>query len=222
MIEDYVQTVIESFSQNKNPSKAEPMKAYMKGKFDFFGIQSKERRALSRPMLQSDKRPPYSQLAETIRKLWGLPQRELQYFGMDLAAKYSREWDEKAPDLFHYMIFHKSWWDTVDYISTNLMGAYFRKRPTEAEEYMTALNRSGNLWLERCSILFQLKYRKETNTRLLEQFIVSHKASKEFFHRKAIGWALREYSKTDPEWVRQVFNRHEFSNLSIREGSKYL
>jgi 3-methyladenine DNA glycosylase AlkD len=221
-VDDYLHELKEAFSRHEDSGKAIAMKAYMKGHFDFLGIQSTERKALSRPFLHSDHRPTYPELQEVVRRLWELPHREFQYFGMELATKYSREWDEHAPDLFHFMITHKSWWDTVDFISTNLMGAYFRKRPTEAEEYMTALNRSGNLWLERCSILYQLKYKNRTNTELLERFIVEHIESKEFSHRKAIGWALRQYSKTDPEWVRSVLNRYKFSPLSVREGSKYI
>ena len=102
------------------------------------------------------------------------------------------------------------------------MGPYFTRFPQEISAYIPVWSRSGDLWLERTAILFQLKYRLDTNTQLLESCMVPHHGSKEFFHRKAIGWALREYSKYNPNWVEDYLNRHELSGLSRREAIKWI
>ena len=123
---------------------------------------------------------------------------------------------------FEWMAKHNAWWDTIDFIAPKLMGEYFKQFPDERKKWINKWLVSDNFWLQRCAILFQLKYKQETDLGLLADIIQKLSSSEEFFIRKAIGWVLREYAKTDPVWVRAFVANHELSNLSRREAMKYL
>lgn len=116
------------------------------------------------------------------------------------------------------MITHQSWWDTVDFIATKLLGAYFKTYPEEKEKYVNKWLKSNNIWLQRSALLFQLKYKTDLDTVLLSCTITSLLGSKEFFINKAIGWVLREYSKSNPEWVIDFVNENHLTALSKREA----
>jgi 3-methyladenine DNA glycosylase AlkD len=123
--------------------------------------------------------------------------------------------------LLERLITTKSWWDSVDSIAP-LVGELARKYPELVEENINHWSKHDNYWLRRASILFQLKYKDETNEALLYDYMVKNADSKEFFIQKAIGWALREYSKTNPKSVKAFIEGNQLAPLSIREGSKYL
>ena len=125
-------------------------------------------------------------------------------------------------NLYVFMITNKSWWDTVDFIASNLVGTYLKRFPGQTETLTTQWMKSENIWLQRTCLLFQLKYKSETNTELLHQFINQLSASNEFFIRKAIGWILREYSKTNPDFVVDYVEKYPLSGLSQREALKWL
>jgi 3-methyladenine DNA glycosylase AlkD len=114
----------------------------------------------------------------------------------------------------------KSWWDTVDFLASNAAGPWFRKFPEKKSEITSRWNASENFWLQRMSILFQLKYKAETDTKILRSYILPLMESKEFFIRKAIGWALREYAKTDPKFVSKLVKELPLSPLSKKEAMK--
>jgi len=124
--------------------------------------------------------------------------------------------------LFEYMVTHKSWWDTIDFIAVKLMGAYFKMYPEEIEVYIEKWLKSNNIWLQRCALLFQLKYKEGLDTNLLKYVINSLLGSKEFFINKAIGWVLREYSRTNPKWVREFVDKTELNPLSRREALRLM
>lgn len=219
-MKDYLEKIIAAFKSAENPSNASPMKSYMKNQFDFFGIKSSERRELSKPFLTRSSLPSIEQFWPLIREFWALPEREFQYFAMELAEKYNKFVNINWIDDYKYMITHKSWWDTVDFIATTLVGNYFRNFPEMIPGVTDNWMISGNIWLQRSCLLFQLKYKRRTNTDQLSAFILSLAGSKEFFIAKAIGWALREYSKTNPEWVELFILNHELQPLSKKEGLK--
>jgi 3-methyladenine DNA glycosylase AlkD len=135
---------------------------------------------------------------------------------------HKKLWTRDTIKLIEYCIVHKSWWDTVDYLNSYGSGMYFKKFPELKEALTSGWNRSGNIWLNRSSLLFQLKYKTETDTELLGRYIKRLSSSKEFFIQKAIGWVLREYSKTDAAWVRRFIRENKLAALSVKEGSKYL
>ncbi|HBH23626.1 MAG TPA: DNA alkylation repair protein, partial [Cytophagales bacterium] len=221
---EYLDHLEKTFRSNANPEKAAEMERYMKNKFPFLGIPSPERRAISRPFLGKETRPHYNQLFEHCLFLWAQPEREFQYFALDLAQKYLNKLEAECLDMMERMVVDKPWWDTVDLIASTLMGAYFKKYPKEAPGKSKEWIASGNIWLQRCALLFQLKYKNETNASLLFDNIRKLLGSQEFFINKAIGWALRQYSKFEPNEVRSFvqIEKSRLAPLSKREASKYI
>jgi len=213
-----------TFTKNANPGYALNMKKYMKNKFEFFGINSPLRRELCREFLRKENLPSIENIEDIVKDLWNKPQREFQYFAMELLSKYSKQLKNDDYQLFEFMIITKSWWDSVDYIASNLVGTYFKLYPELKKPVSVKWINSDNMWLQRVAIIFQLKYKGDTDTELLFEFIKRHCSSNEFFIRKAIGWALREYSKTNPESVLDFVQKHErrLSGLSKRKALKII
>lgn len=137
-------------------------------------------------------------------------------------GKAAKRIDEEIIDLYIYMIVNKSWWDTVDYIAANLVGSYLNQFPDRIIELSSEWMDSNNMWLQRTSLLFQLKYKSASDTELMHNYISKLAVSKEFFLRKAIGWVLREYSKTNAEFVIDYVKKYPMSGLSQREALKWL
>jgi 3-methyladenine DNA glycosylase AlkD len=219
---EYINKIISAFQEASNVEIAKGQSVYMKNHFGFFGIKSPERKALQRPFFLKDQRPAKKDLPQVIKALWEQSQRELQYCGQELALKYLKNQDETYLALYEFMITHKSWWDTVDFIASNLVGNYFKVYPDKKWETCQKWLLSDNLWLQRTSILFQLKYKDKVDTKLLEHNITYLLGSKEFFINKAIGWILREYSKTNPDWVISFAAGNKLDKLSQREAFKWL
>lgn len=214
------------FSKVANPAKAKQEKAYMKGQFEYFGIGSKVRRDIQKEFLANNGLPDYSELENIVKDCWERPEREFQYFGLELLFKYKKEYQKDLVELLEFMITKKSWWDTVDIIAVKLVGELFKIYPELILPYTSKWINSSNMWLQRSAILFQLGYKEKTDKELLADLIIKANESKnkdEFFIRKAIGWALRQYSKTNPEWVIEFIKQHdELSNLSKSQGLKWL
>jgi len=166
--------------------------------------------------------PARNQLKEVILLLWDLPHREYQKAALDILENVKKtllptdmEWLEK-------LIVTKSWWDTVDALAPNIMGYLFQTFPELIQQYPENWIESDNIWLQRSAILFQLKYKLETDDELLFRYILRRADSNEFFVQKAIGWVLREYAKTEPEKIRTFVEQHELKALSRREALKHL
>ena len=210
------------FEDHANPSIAAGQKAYMKNRFEFYGIQSAKRRDLQRPFLRKENLPEKWEAFQLIREMWAAPQRELQYFGMDVIAKYHHQWDQEDISFLEYLITHKSWWDTVDFLAANSVGTYLTKYPEARGYLIESWLDSGNIWLQRTCLIYQLKYKEKLDTEELESTIQRMNGSKEFFINKAIGWILREYSKTDPEWIVDFVDRVQLHPLSKREAMKWI
>ncbi|NRA91436.1 MAG: DNA alkylation repair protein, partial [Psychroserpens sp.] len=136
--------------------------------------------------------------------------------------KYIKNQDPSDIELYEYMVTHKSWWDTVDFIAAHLMGGYFKTYPELRASFCEKWLNSGHMWLQRCAILFQLKYKDQADTELLSHMIESLLGSKEFFINKAIGWMLREYSKTNPKWVLNYASKTDLSPLSRKEAIRLI
>lgn len=212
--------LIEAFYQNSNPEQASGMAAYMKNQFSFLGLTKPERVALQRAFLNQAKKTATVDWA-FIMRLWGLPEREFQYLALDYLSALSNRLQKEDIDKLKVLITHKSWWDTVDNLAT-ITGILCAAYPELVASYMIKWSEDSNIWLVRISVLFQLKYKKETNTEVLSRIIRRNSDTKEFFINKAIGWALREYSKTNKEWVKAFIEDGRLHPLSVREGSKYI
>jgi 3-methyladenine DNA glycosylase AlkD len=207
-----------------DPEKASQMAAYMKGQFRFFGVQSKQRKDISNRIWKDNKTVIIAEFKQICIEAWQCDEREVQYTAMDWLGKLesSLELDDLA--FIESLIKYKSWWDTVDFLASHGVGQILKSdqevRRNTCERYLE----SGNMWLHRTALIFQLMYKENTDEELLLNMIVRSLGSSEFFINKAIGWALRQYSKIYPEAVRQFVDKHspDMAGLSIREASKYL
>lgn len=215
----YIKPIAKLFSQNAHAENAAGAKAYMRNLFEYFGIKAATRQTISNDYMKAGL-PAYAELEIIVKELWQLPEREYQYFAIDLMAAMKKLWTTDIINLIEFVLVNKSWWDTVDHAATDLTGPYFKLFQQQITKITGNWSRSDNFWLQRSSIMFQKKYKKETDTILLSKYILRHTRSKEFFIQKAIGWALREYSKTDPLWVKNFVQQNKLAPLSVREALK--
>lgn len=218
----FIDTLEQEFQVNENVKIALKQKAYMRNQFEYYGLKAAERRGIQKPFLVKAYLPEKENVENLIKAFWNKPQRDFQYFGQELVFKYVKQLEQEDIELFEYMVMHKSWWDTVDFIAVKLMGAYFKKFPKQGAFYVEKWLDSGNIWLQRSALLFQLKYKEDLDTELLSETINSLLESKEFFINKAIGWVLREYSRTNPKWVVEFSERTDLNSLSKREALRLL
>jgi len=218
----FIDTLELEFQRNENVKIALEQKAYMRNQFEYFGLKAAERRAIQKPFLINAYLPEKEKVPALVIFFWNKPQRDFQYFGQELVFKYVKQLEKDDIELFEYMVIHKSWWDTVDFIAVKLMGVYFKKFPKQRGIYVKKWLATGNIWLQRSALLFQLKYKEDLDTRILSETINSLLGSKEFFINKAIGWVLREYSRANPKWVVDFSNRTDLNPLSKREALRLL
>jgi len=217
----YLLPLEKEFKQHANKIKAEGAKAYLLNQFEFYGISVPEARKLCKIFIRINVLPSIGEVEKIVKEAWQLPQREWQYFAIELLSHYKKQWKISTIKTIEYCITHKSWWDTVDAIADAWAGEYFKLFPEQI--IVTGLwNRSNNLWLQRSSLLFQKKYTQQTDTKLLAKYIQHLSSSDEFFIRKAIGWILREYAKTNSLWVKKFVEKNKLSPLSKREALKHL
>ena len=194
----------------------------MKGQFEYFGLKTEDRRKLTQPFLQKEFLPSLDEVPFLIRKLWGKPQRDFQMFGLDLMGKYKKKLRLKDLEWIEFAIATKSWWDTVDFVASHLVGAYMVKFPDRRNETINKWMSGGNMWQQRSCVIFQLKYKNAVDKELLATLINQLLGSKEFYINKAIGWSLRECSKVNADWVVDFANKTELSNLSRREALRLI
>ena len=196
------------------------MKAYMKNKFEFLGVKSLARRKLTKAFFkqQTDSVIDWDFINET----WSNSYRELQYAALDYLESRKKLLTPSDLPRLKKLAQTKSWWDTIDFLD-RLVGSIIARFP-ETKEIILAWSCDEDIWLRRLAIDHQLLRKEETDTELLEKILVNNLGKSEFFINKVIGWALRDYSKTNPDWVRDFIERHQtkMAALSIREGSKYL
>ena len=206
------------FSTNRNPDRAEAMAKYMRDQFPYFGVPAPALRTLERVAFAGLPPPSEESVREIALACWQRPQREFHY----VACDYLQRHPPSSLPLLRELITTKSWWDTVDPLATRVTGALVRRCPALAAE-MDTWSRDDNLWLVRTAILHQLHYGEATDTARLASYCSHQAGHKDFFVRKAIGWALRHYARTNPDFVRSfVIETPELSPLSVREATKHL
>jgi len=209
-------------SEHENPDKATQMSAYMKDKFAFYGISAPERKELSSGLYREFKSMNFLDQRSFVEHCWKADQREFQYISMKYLFKSIKQHGEDLIDLLELMIVNKAWWDTVDFIASNLVYKLFLLYPKLENQYPDKWIKSDNIWLQRTAIIYQLKAKEKTNANRLFDYILRTQGTKEFFINKAAGWGLRQYSKFNPEAVREFIHDNELHPLTVREGSKYL
>ena len=218
---DYVDRIEKVYRANSNADKAGPMAKYLKNKFEFFGIPAPERKSIERDYISKHGLPDVQQLPEIIEAAYTRPQRELHYFAMVIASKLRKKLPEDFIETARFMIVTNSWWDTVDFIAAWIVGELVKAYPGLVAT-MDAWIEDENMWLQRTTILYQLKYKNDTDHKRLFNYCRMHAGQKEFFIRKAIGWALREYSKHNAGAVKQFVADTSLTPFSKKEALKWL
>jgi len=219
-INDVVMELRHVFEQAGNASNAAAMRKYMKNHFDYHGIKKPLRVEIQQPFLAVCSKLNFEQMDPLIRELWQQPEREYQYLAIQILDKAKVWKTKKSIELLEWLLVNKSWWDSVDAIAVKLIGPYMKTFPGKRNLYMNKWRNSDNMWLQRTTLIFQLKYGEAIDKKLLFEIIEQFSTSKEFFLKKAIGWALRELSYYDPQEVIEFCNTHTLQALSVREAYK--
>jgi len=213
-------SVFDIFRHNKNNEKAVSMSAYMRDQFPFLGLPTSKRRYWSRSFFKTVKKSDLDW--DFVFKCWQQPEREFQYLANDYLAKQKSNLTAADIPRLRELALQKSWWDTIDGLDV-IVGDIALRFP-EVNDTLLEWSIDDNFWLRRIAIDYQLGRKHKTNTELLERIIVNNFGQTEFFINKAIGWSLRDYSKTNPDWVRAFIEKYgdKMASLSIKEANKYL
>ncbi|MFC5451335.1 DNA alkylation repair protein [Paenibacillus aestuarii] len=222
MATPYTDKLADHLKAHRNPEHAPDMEAYMKHHFPFLGIKNPQRLALTKQFWKENGLPKGEEGIRVALELWELPEREFAYTAILMLIQLRKGFKREDVDMLERLVVTNSWWDSVDTIADHLIGYHLQRYPELIPAYVEKWLASNNMWLQRTAILFQLKYKAKTDVALLFACIRRMAHSKEFFIRKAIGWALREYSKTDAQAVRQFVAETELSPLSVREALKVI
>lgn len=196
------------------------MAHYMRDQFAFLGVRSTERRELLKPISRESKNLDEATLQEWLAFYYQQPYREYQYVAIDLAFANIKRLTLQQYQWCYQQVTVTPWWDSVDAWRKVLATYVFNHHALE--ELGTAYLSADDLWLRRVGITLQLERKMQTDENYLRTAILNNQSDDEFFIQKAIGWALRDYSKTNPEWVRSFFTTVPLSKLAQREGQKYL
>jgi len=199
--------------------KAKGMQAYMKTDQSFYGVQAGPRRLIFRKAKKKFVIVSRAEYFELIEELWRGKYREEMYQAIEIAEAYKEYIDDESWEFYEQLVRTATNWDTLDWIAAKLISPLIIKN-RNFEKRLLEWSKDYNLWVRRASILAHLRHKDKTNTKLLTTIILELALEQEFFIRKAIGWILREYAYTDPDWVRTFveFNKEKLSGLSIREA----
>nr|WP_267130235.1 DNA alkylation repair protein [Lactococcus hodotermopsidis] len=197
------------------------MAKYMRNQFNYLGIKTPERREIAKDFLREKAKESEIDWL-LVTKLWAQDYREFQYLATDYLKKVQKQLTFKDLPKLYQLAISKSWWDLVDSLDEHV--GYIVKHDATCKAVMRDWSLDDNFWIRRIAIDYQLGFKQATDTALLAEIIQNNLGSTEFFINKAIGWALRDYSKMNPEWVSHFIekNNKKMAKLSIEEGSKYL
>ncbi len=215
------QEIKKLFQKNKNLKKGLQEAKYMRNQFKFYGMQSVKRRALYKNFLKQEKENGKIDW-NFLDKCYKDEYREFQYLVADYLIAFKKHLTYKdIPKIFKYIKI-KQWWDTIDKFDRIVGNIGLTDK--RVDNLMLKWSKDKDFWVRRIAIDHQLNRKEKTNSKLLEQIIVNNFGSDEFFINKAIGWSLREYSKTNPKWVKNFIKKHKskMNKLSIKESSKYI
>jgi 3-methyladenine DNA glycosylase AlkD len=224
-VSDLIQNLRDEFVLAADPRRAPAMQAYMKSAMPYWGVPLPALRAICRRVFAKHPIKTTREWRALSLKLWrSAEHREERYAALELTGhRLYRDWQtiETLP-MYEEMVVSGAWWDFVDLIASRRLGPLLQEYPGPMRKKMLAWSRSKNMWKRRSAILCQLSFKADTDLELLYECIEPSLASKEFFLRKAIGWALRQYAWTDPREVRRYVRAHagELSPLSQREALK--
>ena len=210
-----------------DPERAGPMAAYLRDQYPLLGVASADRkrqlREAMRETTQEHGRPIGADVEAFARRCYDQAEREYHYVGVGLARSQQKLLGPEHVDLLHHLVVTHSWWDTVDELAAHVAGGIV-SRHREVAEVMDQWVESDDMWVARTAILHQLRFKGDTDVDRLFRYCLLRAGEADFFYRKAIGWALRQYARTDPDAVRRFCADHadELSPLSLREATKHL
>ncbi|MFJ3307796.1 DNA alkylation repair protein [Streptomyces sp. NPDC086549] len=204
-----------------DPGRAGAMRAYMKDVAPFLGVPTPVRRSLSRTVLAGTPRPAEADCTAIALRCWALPEREYHYFAVDYLRRHAGRCSSGFLPVVRHLVTTVPWWDTVDLLAAHVVGALVAADPEPAAD-MDRWIADDDLWVARTALLHQLRYKERTDADRLFAYCLLQSGHGDFFIRKAIGWCLREYAKTDPDAVRAFLTRERgrFAPLTVREALK--
>ena len=213
--------LITDLEENRNELLAESMSKYMQDKFRFLGVRGATRTEIYRKYFP-DARKTKTIDWDFVENCWNKEEREFQYVVVYYLKAMQKFLKREDISRLKYLIVTKSWWDTVDLLAKVVGSLVIRIKGYD--KIMQEWSKDSNIWLKRVAILYQLSLKEKVDKQVLERILVNNLGDSEFFINKAIGWALRDYSKYNPEWVREFIkkNKDNMANLSMREASKYI
>ena len=219
---DFLKYIKDKFQEKGDPQVAEGQMKYMRYQFEYYGLKAPVWVGLLKEIFKEKGIYTSEKLKEFVRLCMADEYREIHYAGLQMLEKQMKKNPPEFVDFYEELIQAKSWWDTVDWIR-KFVGVHFQKYPhlivPTTEKWMA----SGNIWLQRICLIFQLTYKDKTNFSLMKKYILELADSEEFFIQKAAGWALRQYSKFNAEGVLEFIDAHpELKPLTKREGVKWL
>ncbi len=221
--DDFCRVLADALAAGADAERAAGQRAYLRDQFPFFGVSSPELKAILSDALRATERPGPLDLEAFARQAYEQPEREWHYAAVKVLRRHARLLMPDSVPLLHHLVTTHSWWDTVDEIASHLAGTLVQQHP-DTVAVMDTWAASDHLWLARTAILHQLRFKENTDVDRLFGYCLDRADEADFFYRKAIGWALRQYARTDPDAVRAFCdtNEHLLSPLSLREARKHL
>ena len=218
---EYVQSAL---TAQANPKKAAGMQSYMKTDMPFYGVQSPGLKALQREVTARFPLEDRDDYERVVLALWDLPHREEKYLAQRIASKHKKFIVPESMPIYRRFITEGQWWDFVDEAATHQVRELIRNHADKTWPEVDQWNTHEDMWLRRASIICQIGLKDLTDVDRLFRYCERRMHEQEFFVRKAIGWALREYAKTDPDAVAGfvIENRSGLSGLSFREATKHI
>ena len=203
------------------------MQAYMKSALPFHGVSSPDFRVIMRDVLATHPLPDRATWLATVLALWDdAGHREERYAALTVAKdrRYAGHPDPDVLALYRHLVVTGAWWDLVDDVATHLVGPLLLEHPGRVRPTVASWATEEDRWLRRTAVICQVGAKDRTDVPLLTTAVEANLDDRDFFLRKAIGWALREHARTDPAWVRAFVELHgdQLSNLSRREALKHL
>ena len=213
--------LINDLEENRNELLAESMSKYMQDKFRFLGVRGASRTEIYKKYFPEARKSKAIDW-DFIENCWKKEEREFQYVVVYYLKAMQKFLKREDISRLKYLIVTKSWWDTVDLLAKVVGSLVIRIEGYD--QIMLEWSKDSNIWLKRVAMLHQLSFKEKVDEGLLEKILLANLGDNEFFINKAVGWALRDYSKFNPEWVKEFIenNKMNMANLSLREASKYL
>ena len=220
-VETYYHQIQTTFIAQANAENASAMRSYLRDQFDFLGIKTPLRRALIKDLGKVDFN--LTDLEQLVRALWLLPEREYQHAAIDLLTTHKKKLSLFQLGFLLGLAQEKSWWDSVDGLASVTNDILFTSRAQGSQLHMDEAVKHPNMWVRRIAMIHQLGWRLETDQTRLFSYAQELAHEEDFFIRKAIGWALRDYARWQPDAVAEFVETHrsQLSNLSVREALKH-